>query len=98
MTGTLTVTYMGTDPPTQAVDMGHSSEVDYTALEAEYRQLTGQIHNLGAPSKAVVPEQQLLITAQVRYCSFMASMSCVIDRYSDCNFVFLSVIESGTLV
>ena len=57
---------MGTDPPTQIVNTAHAGEIDYTALDSEYRQLTSQIHNLAAPSKAPAPEQQLLITAQVK--------------------------------
>ena len=74
---------MGTDPPTHAVDMGHSSEVDYTALEAEHRLVNSQLQNLGAPSKAAVPEQKLQITAQVGNSFLKASMIPVIDRMLD---------------
>lgn len=49
----------------QSVDVRHSAEVDFAALDNEYRELTGHIQALGAPSEAVVPQEQLLITAQV---------------------------------
>lgn len=75
-TGVLTLTYMGTDPPTQAVNMGHSSEVDYTALDAEYRQLSSKIQSVGAPTKAISPEQQLLVTAQVQQHSPLIAPPC----------------------
>ncbi len=63
--GMLTLSYMGTDPPMQAVDMKHSAEVDYAALDSEYRNLAGQIQAIGAPAESVIPEDQLLITVQV---------------------------------
>lgn len=56
---------MGTDPPMQSVDVRHSAEVDFAALDSEYREVAGHIQALGAPSEAVVPQEQLLITAQV---------------------------------
>lgn len=64
-TGVLALTYMGTDPPTQAVNLGHSGEVDYAALDSEYRQLTSQIQSVKSPVKAAAPEQLLVVTAQV---------------------------------
>jgi len=63
--GTLVLSYMGTDPPMQSVDVRHSAEVDFAALDSEYRELASHIQALGAPSEAVVPQEQLLITAQV---------------------------------
>ncbi|DBA69081.1 TPA: hypothetical protein ACH3X2_013241 [Trebouxia sp. C0005] len=63
--GKLVLSYMGTEPPMQSVDVRHSAEVDFAALDNEYRELTGHIQALGAPSEAVVPQEQLLITAQV---------------------------------
>ncbi len=63
--GKLVLSYMGTDPPMQSVDVRHSAEVDFAALDSEYRELAGRIQALGAPSEAVVPQEQLLITAQV---------------------------------
>ena len=59
---------MGTDPPLHAVSMRHSTEVDYAALDTEYRELAGQIKALGALAAwpaAKAPEDQLIITAQV---------------------------------
>ena len=56
---------MGTDPPMQSVDVRHSAEVDFAALDSEYRELAGHIQALGAPVEAVLPQEQLLITAQV---------------------------------
>ncbi|DBB01694.1 hypothetical protein WJX77_000727 [Trebouxia sp. C0004] len=63
--GKLVLSYMGTDPPMQSVDVRHSAEVDFAALDSEYREVAGRIQALGAPTEAVVPLQQLLITAQV---------------------------------
>ncbi len=63
--GKLVLSYMGTDPPMQSVDVRHSAEVDFAALDSEYRELAGHIQALGPPSEAVVPQEQLLITAQV---------------------------------
>lgn len=63
--GKLILSYMGTDPPMQAVDTKHSAEVDYAALDNEYRELAGRIQALGAPDDAVATEDQLIITAQV---------------------------------
>ncbi|KAL0044614.1 hypothetical protein WJX82_002814 [Trebouxia sp. C0006] len=63
--GKLVLSYMGTDPPMQSVDVRHSAEVDFAALDSEYREVAGHIQALGAPSEAVVPQEQLLITAQV---------------------------------
>ena len=56
---------MGTDPPIHAVNMRHSAEVDYAALDTEYRELAGQIKALGSTPAAQAPEDQLIITAQV---------------------------------
>lgn len=63
--GKLILSYMGTDPPMQSVDVRHSAEVDFAALDSEYRELAGHMHALEAPSEAVLPQEQLLITAQV---------------------------------
>ena len=63
--GKLVLSYMGTDPPMQSVDVRHSAEVDFAALDSKYRELASHIQALGAPSEAVVPQEQLLITAQV---------------------------------
>ena len=63
--GLLTLSYLGTDPPLQAVDAKHSADIDYTALDREYRQLTNQIQALGAPTEPVLTQDQLTLTAQV---------------------------------
>lgn len=63
--GRLSLSYMGSDPPMQAVDMKHSAEVDYSALDTEYRELAGQIQAVGAPTDTTTPEDQLIITAHV---------------------------------
>ena len=63
--GKLTLSYLGTDPPLQAVDAKHSAEFDYTALDKEYRQLASQIQALGAPTEPVLNQDQLTLTAQV---------------------------------
>lgn len=70
---------MGTDPPTQAVNLGHSSEVDYAALDSEYRQLTSQIQSAKSPAKAAAPDQLLVVTAQV---IFIYTLLCTAMRCS----------------
>ena len=63
--GKLTLSDMGTDPPLQAVGARHSAEVDYAALDSEYREIAAQIQAVGAPTDAALPEDHLVITAQV---------------------------------
>lgn len=65
---------MGSDPPTQAVDMQHGTELDYAALDAEYRQLSTCIQALGAPAPTPQREQQLTIIAQVHSSSHTAAV------------------------
>ena len=63
--GALKLSYMGTDPPMHAVDTRHGAEVDYAALESEYRELAGHIQAMDASSLAAAPKDQLIMTAQV---------------------------------
>lgn len=63
--GKLRLSYMGTDPSMDAVDIKHSAEVDYAALDSEYRELAGQIKAVGVTPVALAAEDQLIITAQV---------------------------------
>ena len=63
--GKLTLSYLGTDPPLQAVDARHSADIDYTALDTEFWQLSSQIQALGMPAEPVLTGDQLSLTAQV---------------------------------
>ena len=63
--GKLMLSYMGTDPLLQAVDMKHSGDIDYEALDTEYQQLAAQIQAIGAPTEPEAVEDQLTLTAQV---------------------------------
>ena len=63
--GKLMLSYMGTDPPLQAVDMKHSGDIDYMALDSEHRQLAAQIQAIGAPTEPLPIDDQLALTAQV---------------------------------
>ena len=63
--GKLRLSYMGTDPAMSAVDIRHGAEVDYAALESEYREVAGHIKAVGITAPAPPADHQLLITAQV---------------------------------
>ena len=63
--GKLRLSYMGTDPPMNTVDIRHTAEVDYAALDSEYKELAGQIKAVGVTPAAPHTEDQLIITAQV---------------------------------
>ena len=63
--GKLQLSYMGTDPPVNAVDISHSAEVDYAALDSKYRELAAQIKAVGVTPVTPAVQDQLIITAQV---------------------------------
>lgn len=63
--GKLQLSYMGTDPSMDAVDIKQSVEVDYAALDSEYRELAGRIKAVGVTPVTPAAEDQLIITAQV---------------------------------
>ena len=81
------MTYMGTDPPTQAVDMQHSAELDYAALDAEYRQLSTRIQVLGAPAPVPPLGHQLTISAQVQFGNHAAAVLSQRPTFAACMWV-----------
>ena len=72
--GKLRLSYMGTDPTMNAVDIRHGAEVDYAALESDYREVAGQIKAVGVIAPAPPVDDQLIITALVPH----PLMSCVV--------------------
>lgn len=66
---------MGTDPPVNAVDISHTAEVDYAALDSEYRELAAQIKAVGVTPVTPAVQDQLVITAQVL--AICPSVSCI---------------------
>lgn len=69
--GKLRLSYMGTDPPMNAVDIRHGAEVDYAVLENEYREVASQIKAVGVTPASAPADDQLIITAQVPHLLFL---------------------------
>ena len=87
--GVLTLSYLGTDPPLQAVDAKHSADIDYTALDRQYRQLTSRIQAHGAPIEPALAQEQLTLSAQV-----ICKQLCVCIHLSEsCAHVHLKVCD-----
>lgn len=77
--GKLRLSYMGTDPAMNAVDIKHGAEVDFAALESEHREVAGQIKAVGVTAPAPPADDQLIITAQVNHL-----LTCVICSSGGC--------------
>mmetsp|Transcript_24838 Transcript_24838/g.59115 ORF Transcript_24838/g.59115 Transcript_24838/m.59115 type:complete len:829 (+) Transcript_24838:232-2718(+) len=62
--GQLSLTYMGTDPPTQVVNASDKKALNYEQMDEEHRQLLTVIREATADAK-VEPTDRLVIRAQV---------------------------------
>ena len=62
--GELSVSYLGTDPPTTAVGATEAKELDYEAMDQEHKALLQQIRESQA-DRRVEPRDKLILRAQV---------------------------------
>ena len=62
--GTISVLYLGTDPPTNAVTAADQKELDYEAMDAEHRELLNDIR-LSQASQAVEPSDRINMRVQM---------------------------------
>eukprot|EP00286_Rhodomonas_abbreviata_P017546 CAMPEP_0181342530 /NCGR_PEP_ID=MMETSP1101-20121128/31054_1 /TAXON_ID=46948 /ORGANISM="Rhodomonas abbreviata, Strain Caron Lab Isolate" /LENGTH=436 /DNA_ID=CAMNT_0023454003 /DNA_START=221 /DNA_END=1528 /DNA_ORIENTATION=+ len=62
--GAVSLTYMGTDPPTQVVNAGEKKSLNYERMDEEHRQLLTVIREATADAK-VEPTDRLVMRAQV---------------------------------
>ena len=63
-TGTVRVTYMGTDPPTSGVSSGDAKELNYEEMDEEHRRLLTQVKESHSENRPE-PEDRVLLRAQV---------------------------------